>query len=100
MSNEKEKLIEMLNENTLVIEYKRLEKIVHSDELLSRKVNKLKEIQQSLMTGETISRRKEYNSLLNELEEHPVLVNYLEVQKEINALLQQIIAVIEKEISF
>jgi len=99
MNKEQEKLIEMLKDNKIIIEYKRLEKIVSENGEFAMKIEKLHDLQKSMILSDSIKKQNEYITIKAEIEDHPIIANYLELQQEINALLQQIIGILEGELA-
>jgi len=99
---EKEKLISMLLENEEIKRYKRIEKHINENKKLKAKMNELKSIQKQLVNAKEINKinaieefQNRYNSLLNEIEEYPLMSDYLALQSDINDMMKEIVSIIE-----
>ena len=99
---EKEKLISMLLENEEIKRYKRIEKHINENKKLKAKMNELKSIQKQLVNAKEINKinaieefQNRYNLLLNEIEEYPLMSDYLALQSEINDMMKEIVSIIE-----
>ena len=95
MNNIDELLIEVndkLSEEECVKEYFRLKKIIDNDDEL-KEIDKEVKLHQRKMCehqneDETYFKEKAlYEAALNKLESNPIYVNFIEVKKEVNALL-------------
>jgi cell fate (sporulation/competence/biofilm development) regulator YmcA (YheA/YmcA/DUF963 family) len=99
---EKNKLISMLLENEEIKRYKRIEKHINENKKLKAKMNELKSIQKQLVNAKEVNKKNaieefqnRYDLLLNEIEEYPLMSDYLALQSEINEMMKEIVAIIE-----
>jgi len=104
--SEKEKLIQLIENNEVIQRYKKIEGIVNKDKMLKRKINQLKTIQKQLINAKEISKthaiekfQSEYDKLLEEIEEYPLMAEYLDLQEEINQVIKDVIGIIETTIN-
>ena len=95
-------LIELIKKDKTILEYQRLEKIIHKDEYLLKEILELKELQQELVNLQYLDKvkmlsqvKKKYQEKLNLLNKNPLLHNYLTLQNELNQLLIEIKRIIE-----
>lgn len=99
----KEALIDLIKNDESIKQYKRIEKIINSDEKLLNDLNELKELQKELVNLKYLDKHemalikeKQYKEKFDEINNNPLLYNYLELQVELNNLLQDIKNIIEK----
>lgn len=99
---EREKLIQMVLENESIARYKRIEQLINDNKELKNKIGELKNIQKQLVNAKEIGKteaistfQKRYDSLLESIEEYPLMSDYLALQSEINEMLQTIVSIIE-----
>ncbi|MBN2299855.1 MAG: YlbF family regulator [Acholeplasmataceae bacterium] len=99
---EKDKLIRMILENEDVIRYKKIEKIINNDKKLKTQMSQLKAIQKQLINAKQIEKKQaiielesRYQMLLKEIEETPLMSDYLALQGDINEMLHSIQDIIE-----
>lgn len=102
---EKDKLIQMILQNEDVQRYKRIEKSINSNESLKNKINYLKVVQKQLINAKQLEKKQaiiefesRYQTLLNEIEEYPLMSDYLALQGDINEMIQTIQSIIEEGI--
>ena len=102
---EKEKLIKMIEDNQQIQRYKNIEKAINSNLELKAKINKLKALQKQLINAKHIEKKeaildleKQYETVLNEIEEYPLMSDYLALQGDINEMIQTIQSIIEEGI--
>ncbi len=102
---EKEKLIKMIEDNQQIQRYKKIEKAINSNLELKAKINKLKALQKQLINAKHIEKKeaildleKQYETVLNEIEEYPLMSDYLALQGDINEMIQTIQSIIEEGI--
>lgn len=102
---EKEKLIEMILQNEEVQRYKRIENIINNNKKLKAKINQLKALQKQLVNAKQVGKTQaisefesRYQSLYNEIEEYPLMSDYLALQGDINEMIQSIQSIIEEGI--
>ena len=82
-----------------------LEKIINENKELKNELNELFELQQEITQLKYIDKinmyeilRKDYDTKKRELENNPLVVNFLELQEEVNYILTQITFIIENEL--
>ncbi len=104
--SEKEKLIALIEENETVQRYKKLEALLNKNMDVKRKINKLKAVQKQLINAKHINKQNTidqyqatYDKLLKEIEDYPLMTEYLELQEDINQMLKDILSIIEDEIN-
>lgn len=93
----KDELLEMIKEDPVVKEYKRLEKIINTDKTLNSALLELQNLQQQLINLKTLEKHqmafeieRQYKEKRRQLEQNPVLDNYLTLQEEVNELIHHI----------
>lgn len=103
--NEKEKLIQMIEKNEEIQRYKRIESIINNNKKLKTKVNQLKALQKQLINAKQVGKTQaiaefesRYQVLYNEIEEYPLMSDYLALQGDINEMIQSIQSIIEEGI--
>lgn len=104
--SEKQKLIELIEENETIIRYKKIEVLINKDKKLKSKINQLKSIQKQLINAKEIQKtqaiekfQSAYDVLLEEIESYPLMSEYLELQDEINQMLKDVLKIIEDKIN-
>ena len=102
---EKEKLIQMIKNDETIQRYKRIEKHINSNPELKAKMGMLKNIQKQLVNAKHIGKtqavstfQKRYDTLLEEIENYPLMSDYLALQSDINEMIQEIVTLIEEGI--
>jgi len=103
--NEKEKLIQMIENNEDIQRYKRIEKQINENKDIKQKINQLKSIQKQLVNAKHIGKQEavkqfqsRYDELLEEIENYPLMSEYMALQSDINDMIQSIIDIIEQGI--
>lgn len=103
--SEKDKLIEMIETHPDIIRYKKIEKLINEHQELKDKFNELKAIQKQLVNAKQIQKKeailhfeKQYQELLDIIENYPLMSEYLALQNDINDMLQEITKIIEEGI--
>ena len=101
--NEKEKLIHMIQSNEDIQRYKKIESYLNSNKELKGKFNQLKAVQKQLVNAKHIGKQEavkiyqeRYDALYEEIEDYPLMSDYLALQSDINDMIQAIIDIIEK----
>lgn len=90
------KLNKEILELDVVCEYKRYEQLINSNEELKLLENELKDLQKLIVNkkakqeDDVLEVIKVYQDKKNYYENHPLVVNYLYLQNEVNELLQTI----------
>ncbi len=99
---EKEKLIEMLKNDPDIQRYKRIEAHINSNKELKRKMAELKALQKQLVNAKYIGKKdailsfeSRYQALLDDIENYPLMSDYMALQSDINDMLQAIVEIIE-----
>jgi cell fate (sporulation/competence/biofilm development) regulator YmcA (YheA/YmcA/DUF963 family) len=99
---EKEKLIHMLQNDEDIQRYKRIEAYINSNKELKRKMAELKALQKQLVNAKHIGKKdavesfqSRYDALLNEIENYPLMSDYMALQSDINDMMQAIVEIIE-----
>jgi len=102
---EREKLIQMIQENPEIQRYKRIEKIMNGNKFLKSKMAQLKSVQKQLVNAKHIGKKEavlafqaQYDALYEELETYPLMSDYLALQSDINEIMQAIVSIIEEGI--
>ena len=102
---EREKLIELIEQNEDIQRYKKIEKLINENKELKRKLSELKSIQKQLVNAKHIEKtaaiksfESRYEVLLDEIENYPLMSDYLALQSDINEMLQAVADIIEEGI--
>jgi cell fate (sporulation/competence/biofilm development) regulator YmcA (YheA/YmcA/DUF963 family) len=100
--SEKEKLILMIQENEQIKRYKTIEKLINDNKEIKSKMNQLKSIQKQLVNAKHIQKEEavkqfqaRYDELLSEIENYPLMSEYMALQGDINDMIQAIQDIIE-----
>jgi len=103
---EKDKIIEMVKNDSRVKRYQAIEKVLNENKILKQKINELKTIQKQLVNAKEIQKKKTiehyqmlYDQLLDEIEGYPLMSDYLALQGDINDMIQAIAEIIEDGIN-
>ncbi|CCV64294.1 Biofilm formation family protein, YmcA [Alteracholeplasma palmae J233] len=103
---EKDNFITMLKDDPKLKEYHRLEAIINQNKQLKSKLNQLKSIQKQMINAEKIEKenalkkiKNEYDNLLEEILEYPLMTTYLDLQNYFNEILKQTTEIIENSIN-
>jgi cell fate (sporulation/competence/biofilm development) regulator YmcA (YheA/YmcA/DUF963 family) len=101
--SEKEKLIEMIQNDAEIQRYKRIEQLINDHKELNQKFNELKRVQKQLVNAKHIGKKEaidafqaQYDSLYQAIEDYPLMADYLALQSDINEMIQTIVAIIEE----
>lgn len=99
---ETEKLLKLIEEDPVVIRYKALEEKMNVSKDVKRQINQLKAVQKQLINARHIGKaeaikqlEKDYDERLKQIEEYPLMAEYLSLQEEINEMLQTVLQIIE-----
>ena len=102
---EKEKLISMLASDPEIKRYKRIETMINEHKELKKKINQLKNLQKQLVNAKQIEKteaikqfQKQYDDQLDDIENYPLMSDYLALQSDINMMIQSIVDIIEEGI--
>lgn len=103
--NEKEKLIQMIEQNEDIKRYKQIETYINENKEIKQKMNQLKSIQKQLVNAKHIGKQEavnqfqaRYDQLLEEIENYPLMSEYMALQSDINEMIQSILEIIEQGI--
>lgn len=98
----KDKLIQAILENETIKRYKELEAYIESNEEFTNIISELKIVQKQLVNAKEFNKgqaiivfTKQYNELLEKIDDYPLVNEYLALQSDINEVLQQIVSIIE-----
>ena len=101
----RDQLISKLQQSEEVIRYKKLEQIILNDKALKEKIEALKKIQKQMINANHYGKKDlhqrakaSYDQMLESIYEHPLLVEYLDLQNVLNQTIQEIILVISEGI--
>ncbi|MDY0277052.1 MAG: YlbF family regulator [Acholeplasma sp.] len=93
--NVEEKIIKLIKENKKVSRYRELEHLVNSNERLLSKMKEIKSLQKEIMHAEKLEKQQinielneKYQRLMKDFEAEPLMIEYLQLQEEINAFLK------------
>jgi cell fate (sporulation/competence/biofilm development) regulator YmcA (YheA/YmcA/DUF963 family) len=100
--SEKEKLIQMVLNNEEVKRYKSIEKLINDNKEIKSKMNQLKSVQKQLVNAKHIQKdeavkqfQARYDELYTEIENYPLMSEYMALQGDINEMIQAIQDIIE-----
>lgn len=100
-----EKLVSVINSNEDIKRYKELEVIINNDKKLLEQLEQLKQVQKQIVHAEKLEKsemlinlNEKYNILLDEIENYPLMSEYLHIQNNLNYVLQDFKSIIEKGI--
>lgn len=89
------KIITEIKNNEKIKRYLELESYINNNNVIKEILTNIKEIQKELVHARALNKKeseksiqKKYDILLNKLEEQPLLMEYLDLQNEINEFLQ------------
>lgn len=97
-----ERLLKMIEEDSVVKRYRALEEKMNASKDIKRQINQLKAVQKQLINARHIGKteaikqfEKEYDERLEQIENFPLMAEYLALQEEINDMLQTILVIME-----
>lgn len=100
--SEKDKLIQLIEENEEIKRYKKIEKLMNEHKEIKVKIQQLKAIQKQLVNAKEIGKteaikvfQEKFDLLYQEIEEFPLMSEYLALQSDINAMLQEVQDIIQ-----
>lgn len=100
---EKEKLIQMIEEDEEIQRYKRIELAINQNRELKVKFNELKSVQKQLVNAKHIGKKEaidafqtRYDALYEAIEAYPLMSDYLALQSDINDMIQSIVGILEE----
>lgn len=100
---EKEKLIQMIEEDEEIQRYKRIELAINQNRGLKAKFNELKSVQKQLVNAKHIGKKEaidafqtRYDALYEAIEAYPLMSDYLALQSDINDMIQSIVGILEE----
>lgn len=101
-----DKIINGIKENKKIARYQELENIINNNEKISSLLNELKIIQKEIVHAKEYNKtiyleklENDYQELYQSIENHPIMAEYLDLQEEINAFLQEFTNIIENGIN-
>lgn len=90
-----DKIILEIDNNPKIRRYKELEQIINSNQEVKRILDESKTIQKEIVHAESLNKPEQlkvlndkYDTKMKNLKEHPLLMEYLDLQQEINNFLQ------------
>jgi len=100
--SEVDKLLKLIEDDPVIKRYQALEEKMNQSKDIKRQINQLKAVQKKLINARHINKveavkqfEKEYDDRLKEIEEFPLMAEYLSLQEEINDMLQSVLQIIE-----
>lgn len=100
--SEKEKLIQMIKEDENIIRYRKIENLINEHKVIKSKIQQLKAIQKQLVNAKEIGKteavqvfQQKFDALYQEIEDFPLMSEYLALQGDINDMLQTIQDIIQ-----
>lgn len=100
-----DKIINEIENNAKINRYKELEHIINNNKEIKKILDESKTIQKELVHAENLNKPEqlnklkiEYNDKMEELANQPLLMEYLDLQNEINDFLQDITKVINNSL--
>ena len=94
--SEKEKFIQMLQNDKNLEEYQRLETLINENKTIKSTMIQLKNIQKQMINANKIEKTNaylqleaDYQKMLSEITEYPLMEQYLELQKYFNEILKE-----------
>lgn len=98
-------ILDQININEKIARYKELEIVLNKNKDIARKLGELKLIQKQLVHAEKLEKKdsqkklkNDFDNKIKELEEYPLMGEYMELQEEINIFLQNFKEIIENGI--
>ncbi len=98
----KEKLIKAIKENPYIKEFIRLEEKLNNNKMLKDEILELQNLQKEMVNLEVLGKMNayalvetKYKEKRKALEENPIVLNYLNLQSEINDLIKLIKEILE-----
>ncbi|VEU80684.1 YlbF family regulator [Haploplasma axanthum] len=99
------KIIEKIKNEPKIKRYKELEDILNQNQEVSHKIEELKNIQKQMINAKNLGKieiqtklENDYQNKLEEIENYPLMTEYMDLQEEINVFLQNIKEIIESGI--
>lgn len=100
------KILDLINHNEIINRYKHLEQLVNNDHFVTNQMTKLKTIQKEIVHAKEFNKKsllskleKDYQDKYNEITNHPLMAEYIDLQYKINILLQDFIEIVENAIN-
>jgi|SRR5690554_2332732 len=101
------KILDSIENNEKIRRYKELELIINNNTKIKKILDDSKSIQKEIVHAENLSKPKQlkilnikYNEEIEKLKEQPLLMEYLDLQKEINRFLQDSVNNINNALMF
>ncbi len=99
---EADKLLKMIEDDPVVKRYRQIEEKMNASKDIKQQINRLKSVQKQLINARHIGKveaikqfEKDYDERLRQIEDFPLMAEYLQLQTEINDMLQSVIQIIE-----
>ena len=96
----------MIKDSEIVKRYQDIEKVLNQNEDLKSKINEIKTIQKQMVNAKEIGKVEAvkhfeslYETCLSDIEESPLMSEYLALQSEINEMIQHVAQIIEDGIN-
>ncbi len=101
-----EKIIDSIKANNKILRYQELEEIINSNKIIKENIDQLKALQKEIVHAKEYNKlqyltklESDYNTLNESIVKHPIMAEYLDLQEEINAFLQEFTNIIENGIN-
>lgn len=105
MSNNKD-IINKIETNPTIIRYRKLEEVINKSNELNTQIEELKTLQKEIVHAKEYQKEKylsklesEYQAKLENVQKHPIMAEYMDLQKKINDSLKTFTDIIEKGIN-
>ena len=102
---ERDKFIKMIEEDPIIQRYQKIESIINENKEVKEKINQLKNIQKQLVNAKEIGKveaiksfQQRFDKLYEEIEDYPLMAEYLALQSNINDMLIEVQEIIEQGI--
>lgn len=106
MASYEKKLINLIKEEANLSRYQQLEMLINQDINLKTLISKLKVLQKERVNAKYLNKSNlikaldsDYDNLINQIEQIPLLTEYLELQDFFNNLIQEVQKILETEIN-
>jgi len=95
---------EHIKNDPKVLRYQELERIIHKDQALLKKVEVLKDLQKKLVNAKAkkepfLEIEADYQAIYDQVLDHPMMGEYLDLVEQINEELQFVTEIITREIN-
>lgn len=100
--SEVDKLLMLIENDPVIKRYRSLEVKMNASKDIKKRMGQLKTLQKQLINARHIGKEhailqfeKAYDEQLKQIEEYPLMAEYLSLQEEINEMLQTVLQIIE-----